>query len=76
MDISNFLTPKLTEIDYMFAYNGNLMSLDISNFNTSNCNTFTNLFEECRQLTVSLNGRKCSKIISSIPEYVKIKYID
>ena len=76
LNLSNFLIPKVTELDYIFSYNENLISLDISNFNTSNCNTFTNAFEECRQLTVTLNGRKCAKLLSSIPDYVKIKYID
>ena len=76
LNLSNFLIPKVTELDYIFAYDENLISLDISNFNTSNCKTFTNAFEECRQLTVTLNGRKCAKILSSIPDYVKIKYID
>ena len=76
LDLSSFFIPKVTELDYMFSYDENLMSLDISNFNTSNCQTFTNVFEECRQLTVSLNGRKCAKLLSSIPDYVKINYID
>ena len=60
----------------MFAYDENLVTVDISSFNTLNCITFTKLFEGCYNLTVTLNGRKCSKILPEIPEYVNIKYID
>jgi surface protein len=76
LNLSSFSTENVTDFDYMFAYNENLLSLDMSSFNTLNSNKFKDLFEGCYNLTVTLVEEKCHNIISSIPDYVKINYVD
>ena len=76
LDLSMFNTENVSDFDYMFSYDDDLVNLDMSSFNTLNSKTFENLFESCYSLTVTLNRGKCQNIISSIPDYVSIRYID
>ena len=76
LDLSNFSTEKVTDFDCMFTNDENLLSLDMSSFYTLNSEKFRNLFDGCYNLTVWLNEKNCSNIISSIPEYVHVIYKD
>ena len=51
LDVSNFDTSKVTNMERMFSANMNLTSLDVSNFNTSNVTTMKNMFSACSGLT-------------------------
>ncbi len=44
IDLSNFDTSKVTNMDYMFNGCRSLISIDISNFNMSNCISYNYMF--------------------------------
>ena len=51
LDLSNFDTNKVTNMDGMFYGCYSLASLDLSNFNTSNVTNMNGIFQECSSLT-------------------------
>lgn len=51
LDLSNFDTSKVTNMQNMFSYNSNLKELDLSNFNTSSCTNFTSMFTNSSAFT-------------------------
>ena len=54
IDVSNFDTSLVTDMQYMFERCTNLISLDLSNFNTSLVTDMKHMFEDCYSL-ISLN---------------------
>lgn len=51
LDVSNFNTTNITDMDSMFHACTNLTSLDLSNFNTSKVTDMNDMFFGCRNLT-------------------------
>lgn len=51
LDVSNFNTTNITDMDSMFHACTNLTSLDLSNFNTSKVTDMNDMFYGCRRLT-------------------------
>ena len=51
-DTSNFDTSKVTNMDEMFYFCGNLTSLDLSSFDTSNVTSMSQMFIYCSRLTI------------------------
>ena len=51
INLSNFHTSQVTEMNYMFGSCSSLTSLDLSNFNTSKVINMANMFESCSSLT-------------------------
>jgi surface protein len=56
----------------MFSYCAQIKNLDITNFNTENCNSFNDVFKDCFELTVHIKREHNTKFIEQIPEYVKV----
>ena len=54
IDLSNFNTSKLRDMDYMFSDCSSLISLNLSNFNTSQVRYMDSMFSGCSSL-ISLN---------------------
>ncbi|MBQ2408699.1 MAG: BspA family leucine-rich repeat surface protein, partial [Bacilli bacterium] len=50
LDLSNFDTSKVTNMDYMFYYCTNLTQLDLSNFDTSKVTNMQSMFSYCNNL--------------------------
>ena len=51
LDLSNFNTSNVTNMQFMFVMCTSLTSLDLSNFNTSNVTDMQGMFRECSSLT-------------------------
>ena len=51
LDVSNFNTANVTDMEYMFTYCKKVPSLDVSNFNTANVTHMDYMFNECYALT-------------------------
>ena len=51
VDINNFDTSKVTNMEWMFGNCGSLESLDVSNFDTSNVTDMSSMFHKCKSLT-------------------------
>ena len=51
LDLSNWDTSKVTDMNYMFVYCRYLTSLDVSNFDTSKVTNMSNMFSSCSDLT-------------------------
>ena len=51
LDLSNFDTRNVIEMQYMFKECLNLTQLDLSNFDTRNVKYIENMFGDCLQLT-------------------------
>lgn len=49
--LDNWNTTAATDMSYMFAYDDNLNSLDLSKFDTSQVTTFQTMFAVCEKLT-------------------------
>ena len=49
-DVNNWNTASASKMDFMFAYDANLTSLDLSKFDTSNVTTFNSMFYGCNKL--------------------------
>ena len=67
----NFITNNTQNMNYMFALCTQIKTLDLRNFNTEKCNSFTNIFQDCKDLTVYIKSEHNTNFISQIPEYVK-----
>lgn len=62
LDISNFDTSKVTDMNWMFNNCSNLTSLDVSNFDTSNVTNMSEMFTGCSKLiTLDLSNWDTSK---------------
>ena len=51
LDLSNFDTSKVTDMNSMFYYCSSLTSLDLSNFDTNNVTNMSDMFHNCYSLT-------------------------
>ena len=51
LDVSNFNTENVTDMDLMFSGCSGLTSLDVSNFNTKKVTNMRGVFNECSNLT-------------------------
>ena len=50
LDLSNFDTSNVTDMDSMFYSCSDLQSLDLSNFDTSNVTSYNDMFAQCYNL--------------------------
>ena len=57
LDVSNFDTSKVTEMQSMFFYCESLTNLDVSNFNTSNVTDMHGMFRDCEILKTIYVGK-------------------
>ena len=63
LDVSNFNTSNVTNMECMFASCKALTSLDLSNFNTSNVTNMKYMFDDCSALTtLDLSSFDTSKV--------------
>ena len=63
LDVSNFDTSNVVNMNSMFNGCHELTSLDVSNFNTSNVTDMENMFADCRSLTsLDLSDFDTSKV--------------
>ena len=68
LDLSNWRPKNLEKIDYFIPYSGNLILLDISNFDTSNIKIKGKEFTSCNKLKyLNLRYYKGIDIFSTIP---------
>jgi len=67
LDLHNFKTPKLINIDYMFKKCSALTSIDITNFTTLNIINKTDVFDGCDSIDVKNVNTTDSYIIKQIP---------
>ena len=79
LDLSNFITSKVTNMWSMFCYCSSLTSLDLSNFDTSNVNDMDYMFYQCINLEyINLYNFKEIKLTSygdifvGVPENIVI----
>ena len=68
----------IRDMSYMFSKCSKLHYLNLTQFNTSKCENFDNIFEDCNDLTLLVDEKKCENLISVIKEYdgVKIETIN
>ena len=50
LDLSNFDTSKVTDMEFLFNNCISLVSINICNFNTKNTKLFKNMFNNCTSL--------------------------
>ena len=72
----NFNTEKVQKMDYMFGSYINLNSLNITSFNTSNCQSFNNMFENDEGLILYIDSRICPNLKNEIPDFVNVNDIN
>ena len=70
--IINFKTERVQNMNYMFGGCTKLNSLDISTFNTINCKSFTNMFENDTNLHLYLNFDNTKNLRETLPNYINI----
>ena len=70
--IINFKTEKVQTMNYMFGSCTKLNSLDISTFNTTNCKSFTNMFENDKNLNLYINFDITNNLRETIPNYINV----
>jgi surface protein len=64
LDVSNWNTNKVTNMQSMFNNCNNLTSLDVSNFDTSNVESMYQMFQDCSNLTsLDVSGFNTNKVI-------------
>ena len=66
LDLSNFNSQNVSNIDHMFSGCESLISLDLSNFNIQNINGFLPIFKGCLSLkkeNIITNDEKILKLI-------------
>lgn len=64
-DTSTFDTSKVTNMDEMFYFCGNLTSVDLSSFDTSNVSDMSYMFNSCRNLkTLNVSNFNTSNVTS------------
>lgn len=65
VDLSNFDTSEITNMDYMFCACYSLTDVDLSNFDTGNVTSMRHMFDNCNSLTnLDLSGFDTSNVIS------------
>ena len=69
IDLSNFNTQNVINMEYMFSYCNSLLSIDLSNFNTQNVTNMQSMFYNCNSL-LSLNLSNFNTQNVTIMEYV------
>jgi len=63
IDLSNFNTNKVTDMDCMFNGCSSLISINLSNFNTNNVTNMSCMFHNCSSLTLlDLSNFNCENI--------------
>ena len=50
INLSNFKTENVTNMEEMFEYCSGLEKINLSNFNTNNVTTMSGIFRECKEL--------------------------
>ena len=55
LDLSNFNTANVSNMEWMFRECTSLTSLDLSSFNTSNVTIMSYMFYNCKSLTTTIN---------------------
>ena len=68
----DFNTEKVKTMKNMFSSCINLSSLNISTFNTINCNDFSNMFENDIGLQLFISYNKCKNLYEIIPDGINI----
>ena len=53
IDLSKFVTTKVTDMNEMFEKCHKLISLDLSNFNTRNVKIMSNMFKGCYSFNIN-----------------------
>lgn len=76
VNLSKFDTSKVTSMNYMFYNCRKLTSLNIASFDTQQCKSFNYIFENCNSLKLYANQNKCNNLISSLPSYVTVSYVN
>ena len=69
LDIT-FNTSIVKLMQKMFSNCTKLISLNISTFNTSSCNNFTDMFKDDDGLVLYLDKKICGNLIDELPDYV------
>ena len=71
LDLSNFNTQNVTDMDSMFCDCDSLISLDLSNFNTQNVTNMNGMFSGCNSLKRENIITKNDKILKALDKYFK-----
>ena len=78
LDVSNFDTSNVINMDFMFAFDIFLEKINLSNFNVEKCENFDSMFSFCEYLTVIIKNNteseKYQLMVKEIPEKIQIKY--
>ena len=74
----NLRTYRMTSLNGLFYGCSSLTSLylpylETNHIDYSNCE---NIFDECRNLELSVYYQKNSYLIEKIPDYIKVNYLD
>ncbi len=76
LDLANFNTEKVTNMNSMFTYCDNLRSLDVSNFNTSNVTDMSFMFSDCPNLAkINLGAFKTENVTTIYGMFYKCSSI-
>jgi surface protein len=65
LDVSNWNTSNVTNMNYMFSLCRSLQTLDVSGWNTSNVTNIASMFGACRSLQTLIGGRTIEEVISN-----------
>ena len=80
LNLTNFITSSVIEMNGMFSYCKSLISLNLSNFNTSNVIDMNNIFYGCTSLkSLDLSNFDMSEVTSIIGIFVncvKLEYVN
>ena len=66
LDVSNFDTSKVTNMDYMFCDCYNLTALDVSKWDLSNVTRMNKIFDGCQNLKI-LTAAENDKLAAALP---------
>ena len=66
IDVSNFDTSKVTNMDYMFFDCYNLTALDVSKWDLSNVTRMNKIFDGCQNLKI-LTAAPNEKLAAALP---------
>ena len=68
LNLYNFNTQNVTNMEYMFHYCESLINLNLSNFNTQNVTNMGDMFYGCESLKKGTVITKDTKIIKELKE--------
>ena len=78
LDLSNFITDKVTNMSYMFEGCSSLKTLNISSFNTNNVNDMSSMFHSLSLSTLDISNfdtRKVTQMYSMFQYSTNLKTI-